>query len=279
MRRIALLLPLLAACVDAPAGPTTPLGAIAFQPPLFYETWWHLTEQCSGISGSLSNVHWYFMPGVSLFPLNGQLVTGFSVVSANQIVLAGDMVNDGPSVRHEMLHQLLGAGITGHPRSQFLGKCGGTVYCSSNCINDGGPVPARDPAAIAIAPADLEVSVEVIPENPSLAKDDGLMVMSVLAANRTGHSAEVVLPSDNIGFSFALSNDKGFAWAAGVPVPAPETTRFAVGEIKRYVFDFRIIPDLSQIHHAPGLPLGTYIFGGAYGGRAASNSPTVTLAP
>src|SRR5205085_12613570 len=171
MRRIALLLPLLAACSDAPTTPAVPLDAVAFLPPAFYGTWWHLTEQCSGMSGSLSNVHWYIIPGVSLFLLKGQLVTGYSVASANQIVLAGDMVNDGPDVRHEMLHQLLGAGTTGHPRSQFLGKCGGTVYCSSNCINDGGPAPARDPAAIAISPKDLDISVEVIPENPSLSRD------------------------------------------------------------------------------------------------------------
>src|SRR5260221_9948367 len=151
MRRIALLLPLLAACSDAPTAPAVPPGAVPYLAPAFYGTWGHLTEQCSGMSGSLSNVHWYIIPGVSLFVLNGQLVTGYSVALANQIVLAGDMVNDGPAVRHEMPHQLLGAGITGHPRSEFLGKCGGTVYCSSNCIKDGGPAPFRDPAAITIA--------------------------------------------------------------------------------------------------------------------------------
>lgn len=279
MRRIALLLPLLAACSDTSTAPAVLLDAVPYQPPAFYGTWWHLTEQCSGVSGSLSKVRWYIVPGVSLFLLKGQLVTGYSVVSENQIVLAGDMVNDGPAVRHEMLHQLLGAGTTGHPRSQFVGKCGGTVYCSSNCINDGGPAPARDPAAITIGPADLEISVEVIPENPSLARDSGRIAMTVLAANHTGQSVEVALPSDNIGFSFTLTSDTGLDWLGAVTVPTPETTRFAAGEVKRYVFDFRIAHDLDQIPHAPGLPLGTYIFGGAYGGRAASNPPTVILTP
>lgn len=279
MRRIALLLPLLAACSDAATVPAIPLDAAGYQTPSFYAMWWHLTEQCSGMSGSLSNVRWYIIPGVSLFPLNGQLVTGYSVASKNQIVLAGDMVNDGPAVRHEMLHQLLGPGTTGHPRSQFVGKCGGTVYCSTNCISDGGPAPARDPAAVTIAPSDLDISVEVIPENPSLAKDSGRIAMTVLAANHTGKSVEVALPSDNIGFSFTLTSDAGLDWLGAVTVLTPEATRFAAGEVKRYVFDFRIAHDLGQIPHAPGLPLGTYIFGGAYGGHAAANPPTVILTP
>ena len=228
----------------------------------------------------MSNVNWYVVPGVDLFALNGQLVSGYSAASANRIVLAGNVVDDGPSVRHEMLHQLLGAGITGHPRSEFLGKCGGTVYCSSKCISDGGPAPAADRAAISLKPGELDISVDVTPANPSLENEDGRIAMTVLAANRSGQPAEVALPGagNGIGFSFSLTSDKGFLWWIGVTATAPETTRFATGEVKRYVFDFRIeAHDFSVFPSGPNLPPGTYTFAGAYGGTWASNPPTVTV--
>src|SRR6266550_4512503 len=117
------------------------------------------------------------------------------------------------------------------------------------------------------------------PEKISLSRDSGRIAMTVLAANRTGQSAEVAIPSDNIGFGFNLTSDKGIVWEGGVPVPAAETTRFAAGEVKRYVFDFRIAYDFGPFPRAPGLPMGTYIFGGAYGGQPASNPPTVALTP
>lgn len=279
MRRLALLLPLLAACGDSPTAPSLPVGAIELSPPVFYQTWWNLTKACSGGSGSMSDVRWYRVPGVDVFDLNGQLVSGYSATSANQIVLAGNVVNDGPSVRHEMLHQLLGAGVTGHPRSQFLGSCGGTVNCSSRCISDGGPAPATMPGAISLLPADLDISVDVTPATPSLANDDGRIVMIVLAANRSGRSAAVTLPgSAEIGFSFSLTTDQGFLWWSGVTASTPETTRFAAGEVKRYVFDFRIEPqNFNVFPRGPNLPPGTYTFAGAYGGTWAPNPPTISF--
>lgn len=260
------------------APPSLPFGAIAFSPPAFYQTWWRLTEACSGRSGSMATVSWYVVPG-DVFELNGQLVSGYSVALFNRIVLAGDVVSDGPSVRHEMLHQLLGAGVGGHPRSQFLGACGGTVYCSSRCIHDGGPAPAAVPGAISLSSRDLDISVEVTPENPSLANENGRIAMTVLAANRSGQPAEVALPgNDGIGFSFSLTGDKGSLRRVDVAATQPETTRFAAGEVKRYVFDFRIEEnEFSPLPRGPELPPGSYTFAGAYGGTWASKPPTVTL--
>lgn len=278
MRRLALLLPLLAACGgDVPtAPPSLPFGAIGFTPPAFYETWWRLTEACSGRSGSMATVSWYVVPG-DVFELNGQSVSGYSVARFNQIVLAGDVVSDGPSVRHEMLHQLLGASVDGHPRSQFLGTCGGTVNCSSRCIRDGGSAPSAVPGAIKLSPNDLDVSVEVTPENPSLTNENGRIAMTVLAANRSGQPAEVALPgNDGIGFSFRLTSDKGYLRLVDVAATQPETTRFAPGEVKRYVFDFKV-GDVNAFPRGPDLPLGTYSFAGAYGGTWATNPPTITL--
>ena len=279
MRRLALLLPLLAACGgDVPTSPPSlPFGAIGFTPPAFYQTWWRLTEACSGRSSNMAAVSWYVVPG-ALFELDGQAVSGYSVARFNRIVLAGDVVSDGPSVRHEMLHQLLGGGVNGHPRSQFLGSCGGTVYCSSSCIRDGGSAPGPVPGAIKLSSGDLDVSVEVVPENPSMTNEDGRIAMTVLAANRSGQPAEVALPgNDGIGFSFMLTSDKGFLRLVAVPATQPETTRFAPGEVKRYVFDFKV-GETNAFPRGPDLPPGIYHFAGAYGGAWAPNPPAVTLA-
>jgi hypothetical protein len=280
MRRLSLFLPLLAACGgDVPtAPPSLPFGAVGFTPPAFYQTWWRLTEACSGRTGDMASVSWYIVPG-DLFELDGQFVAGYSVARFNRIVLAGDVASDGPSVRHEMLHQLLGADVGGHPRAQFLGACGGTVYCSSKCINDGGPAPAANPGAISLSPEDLDISVEVTPANPGLANENGRIAMTVLAANRGSQPANVTLhENDGIGFSFSLTSDKGYlrlGWAAATQ---PETTRFAAGEVKRYVFDFRIEDDeFTPLPRGPGLPPGSYTFAGAYGGTWAPKPPTVTL--
>lgn len=278
MRRLALLLPLLAACGgDVPtAPPALPYGSIEFSPPAYYQTWWRLTQACSGRNGSMEKVRWYFVPG-AVFELNGQAVSGYTVALFNQIVLAGDVVSDGPSVRHEMLHQLLGPDVMGHPRAQFLGACGGTVYCSSSCIRDGGPAPGAVPGAILLSPGDLNISVEVTPENPSLTNENGRIAMTVLAANRSGQPGVVALPDNNgIGFGFRLDSDKGFLRLAVVAATQPETTRFAAGEVKRYVFDFRM-GDVDAFPRGPDLPAGTYTFAGAYAGVWAPNPPVVTL--
>ena len=58
-------------------------------------------------------------------------------------VLAGTDTIEGSVVRHEMLHALVRA--KGHPRAQFLQRCGGIVACGPDCVHDAGPAAA--PAA------------------------------------------------------------------------------------------------------------------------------------
>lgn len=220
------------------------------------------------------------MPKVKVFLLKDQYVSGYWGSAGNRIVLAEGVADEGPSVRHEMLHALLGKKVAGHPRAEFVGRCGGTVYCSSQCLKDGGSAPAADPAAIPLRPEDLEISVEVTPDHPSSLIDDGHIVMVVSAANRSGKPGEVTLAQSTggIAFSFNLTSDNGFYWWGGVPATTPETTRFAAGEKKRYVFDFQIaIHDGSLFPGGSNLAPGLYSFAGAYGGTWAANPPRVTL--
>jgi len=280
MRRLALLLPLVVACRGELTAPPVDTAAEEFAPPAVYQTWWNLTQSCSGLSGDMGRVKWFIMPKVKVFLLNDQYVSGYWSSADNRIVLAQAVVDQGPSVRHEMLHALLGRNAPGHPRAAFVGKCGGTVYCSSQCVSDGGSAPPANPAAIQLRPEDLDITVEVTPAHPSSLVDDGHIVMVVSAANRSGKPAEVNLGPSNSGiaFSFQLTSDNGFFWWGGVPVTAPETTRFAAGEKKRYVFDFQIaVNDGNVFPGGSNLAPGIYSFAGAYGGTWAANPPTLTL--
>jgi hypothetical protein len=127
-------------------------------------------------------------------------------------------------------------------------------------VIDGGSAPPADPAAITLRPEDLEISVEVTPDHPSSAIDDGHIEMVVSAAKRSGKPAEVTLGQSNSGiaFSFQLTNDNGFLWWGGVPATAAETTRFAAGEKKRYVFNFQI-----AVHDGNVFPSGSNLAPGS----------------
>ena len=124
----------LAACGNL-VDPDLPANAEQYTPPPVYARWWSMTQSCSGLSGDLSAVTWFMVPGVSTVLLNGKTVEGYWSLAGNRIVIAGAGRLAGGIVRHEMLHALMKA--AGHPRAKFLGECGGVVYCTEACISDG----------------------------------------------------------------------------------------------------------------------------------------------
>jgi hypothetical protein len=98
-----------------------------------------MMEQCSGRSGALQDIVWYQVPGTSTVMVNGQSAEGYWNAAERRMVVASTAVLDGGTIRHEMLHALLG--VHGHPRSQFLGTCAGLVTCADNCVADAGLMP------------------------------------------------------------------------------------------------------------------------------------------
>ena len=56
------------------------------------------------------------------------------LVTAQELALAGEKVNNPPSVRHEMLHELLGRGD--HPAEYFQRRCATIVECNERCQAD-----------------------------------------------------------------------------------------------------------------------------------------------
>jgi hypothetical protein len=277
--RRSLLLLSLAACESPTA---LPPGAVPFTPPAVYRQWWALTEACSGLHGSFDAVQWYVLPNASTVQLDdGTVANAAWEGNGNRIILTGqlDGLYAGDLVRHEMLHALLQAG--GHPRDAFIGRCGGIVVCTTGC--DAGPAaaPAPDPNAIPVDPTALKIGVEVT-TTPATSPDwEPYVMMVVTARNPSTHPWQVLLPpSGDAGapgsFSYNLeSKTRGDEVWYDMRADAPEVTRFAAGETKRFIFDFWVRSVTSRYDVAPG----TWTFRGAYGDVWAPSPPTLTLVP
>jgi hypothetical protein len=277
--RRSLLLLSLAAC-ESPTG--LPPGAERFTPPAVYRQWWTLTEACSGLHGSFDAVRWYVLPNASTLELDdGTVVNAAWEARGNRIILAEEWDGRyaGDLVRHEMLHALLQAGS--HAREAFIGRCGGVVVCTTGC--DAGPAaaPAPDPTAIPADPTRLEIGVEVTTTPASPPASERYVMMVVTARNPSTTSLQVSLaPSGDAGapgsFSYNLENKTiGEQVRYDMRADAPEVTRFAAGETKRFIFDFWVRDGPTRYDLAPG----SWTFRGAYGGIWAPSPPTLTFVP
>ena len=115
----------------APAFPELPAGAESLTPPASYANWWRDTEQCAGMSGDMSRITWFVVPGRTSFVYQDGKYDGYWWNGVHWIILAGDKVSDSLIVRHEMLHELLGRGD--HPPAYFQQKCAAVVVCNDMC--------------------------------------------------------------------------------------------------------------------------------------------------
>ena len=263
---------MLAVC-DKVVGPKLPADAAVFSPPPVYTTWWQMTQTCSGLSGSLSAVTWYKTDEVVHDTHSGDVIAGFWVPGSNQIVLNSNVMLDGSIVRHEMLHALRQKG--GHPRDQFLGKCGGTVGCEEACVADAGPYPTPPETPLHVAGDGIDFTLEFAPATPSRSIDEGRFSITVLAHNKSTHWVTVTPSSSATGSNETFSVDvHGTNGATGRNENAldPSQTIFAPGETKRHVFDLVIgdYPFGNQL-----LP-GDYVTRGGFAGWwSADNSFTI----
>jgi hypothetical protein len=267
---------LLVGC-ERPAAPVLVEGAERFSPPPAYQLWWEVTQECAGRRGLFSRVRWYYVPGARTLLVNGQRVEGYWTSAGNTIVLAEAALLKGPLVRHEMLHALQDG--DGHPREFFLRRCGGVVVCDGACADEE-PLPPPNPALTRAEPNGLEIGVEIWPEAPSLGLYGGYLTLTVTARNPRADSVIVTLPGTMFGepgtsFEYVVEDQVGAtggsarAWDDGV-------VRFAPGEVKRHVFDFRLY-NADGSGPAVILSPGTQRLYGAYGGHWSSQSRTVTV--
>jgi hypothetical protein len=126
-----------AGCRDlllAPSPPDLPAGAESLTPLATYPDWWKATEQCAGLQGNMSRVTWFLVPNQTSFVYDNVQYDGYWWNGVHWIILAGEKVEDGMTVRHEMLHELLGRGD--HPAEYFQQRCAGVVVCNEACRTD-----------------------------------------------------------------------------------------------------------------------------------------------
>lgn len=68
-----------------------------------YAAWWSVTEACSGESGDFGRVRWYTAVAINY---DGGFARGVWLPPHDVVVLSGYEAHE-PTVRHEMLHDLL----------------------------------------------------------------------------------------------------------------------------------------------------------------------------
>ena len=265
-------LPVVMSCNDATA-PRLPAGSVRMQPLAVYDMWWQQTRQCAGRRGSLDAITWYEVPGAESIPTEIGNVQGMWL-PGNRIVIAGKSVRHGPLVRHEMLHALLQT--TGHPRADFIGRCDGVVVCEWPC-RDNDPPPPLDPAAVAIAAEDLEITVFVTPESPGQDVRDGHMQIAVNARNPTDKPVVVQLEpaKDNgVPITWRYSIWRGTAWwNKEERAMSVESTRFKPFESKQMLYDLWIGGTAWQNPLDPG----TYDVYGGYNAKRTATPQVVTI--
>src|SRR5215208_5782806 len=223
-----------------------PDGAERFARPDVYARWWALTEACSGYSGDMGAVHWYRVPG-STFIRDGRSVGGYWNRYTNRIVLAEEGIEQGPIVRHEMLHALLQRG--GHPRLQFLGACASLLYCQGICVEDAGRWQAPRKDYVILSPESLDVAsrAELLPRE---ADGQRWLTLEVSVRNPRGRALVVAAPGDPVTpptFGFDLRGPSG-GISGGEVATDSSTLFFEPFETKKWLFEFKVASDLSRDH-------------------------------
>jgi hypothetical protein len=236
---------ILSACL-LPTDPF-PRNAVPLAPPIQYGLWWQMVESCSALTGDLAAVRWYVQPGVQTLQVSGLGVSdavGVWFSSGNRILLTESSVADGPTVRHEMLHALLGSGESDpHPKLYFRERCGGILWCDGPCAIDGGPDPLPPLGAAVIDARDLLVSAQIVPAVDSGGQTGGYIALVISAQNPRPDPVWVRLasvPGEN-GFASATYGYVGFGGDSYYYVYG-DSIAFQGGETQRFALDISSVP-------------------------------------
>jgi hypothetical protein len=121
---VAAILAITVASCGSTLDPEDVPGAIPFEAPAFYHDLWDQVQACAVRTGELDRIRWYEVPDAFTFDVRGSASAGYWWPS-REIVLTGMFAHDPVTVRHEMLHDLLGTGS--HPAESFVTRCGHLV--------------------------------------------------------------------------------------------------------------------------------------------------------
>jgi hypothetical protein len=229
----------LLACHDI-AAPALPADATPFQARPEYALWWRATEQCSGLTGSLAAIQWYSVPGETFTLGADSLLDGTWFSKSNSILLAENSIDDGSTVRHEMLHALIGRG--GHPAEMFRVRCGGYVGCSGPCATEVGSFPDPPPEAAVVAPQSLLLSISANPMDVTDSTANWTLV-TLSVTNPFPYPVWVALTTFTSNPDYAIGD--GFGMGNGFPYPSIGSFEdfngnrfgFAANQTRRFAFD------------------------------------------
>ena len=238
-----------------------------------------MVESCSARTAPFDNVSWYVIPGATRLSATEPDVQGEWFSGGNRIVLAGSFQLDGSLVRHEMLHALLGAHASDHPRDEFLGRCAGVVVCEGQCLRDAGAPPSPPEGTPVVPPDSLDIGAEITPAAPGASVAGGYFALTLTARNPTSHAVVVLLPSSSlfvraVTFSYIL-HAAGFSVQNNVRINDASQLLFAPGETKRQVFDFHVGDDAPT----GGLPVGDVDVVGAFGSHGMATPFHFSISP
>jgi hypothetical protein len=229
------------ACHD-PTAPHVPVGAVSIAAPARFAMWWRLTEACSAATGDFSSVEWYVVPNTTTLTYENNQVDAFWLGNPDRIVLADARRNDGPTVRHEMLHALLHR--NGHSRDAFLTACGGVVACDGACAIETGGYASSPESAPQLQPRDVGTRADVFPPLPAEVADNGAVAVMITITNPRPEPVWVRLTPRESGdfqyptFGIVVDNDDP-ARIAAMAADWSAGGRFALGagESRRWIWD------------------------------------------
>jgi hypothetical protein len=262
----ALILTALTACRDTTMPQPFPLpsDAIEFTAPAIYRVWWSEVERCSGRTAPLTGVRWYLSPREFLEFPGKSFVGGYYDHGGRRIVLASAARSNGETVRHEMLHALLGP-RGGHPREPFLEQCTEFVGCGADCVLEAGPAPPSLATAVRVTRETLLLGLTSASDTVRQSDDDAYFRATILVTNPLRQTIIVDVPSPDAGpppsFGYDIGDDRQ-SISYSDRVWDVTTLRFGPGETKRRHLDFK----------ASDLLVGENRVTGAFAGR---NTPTV----
>lgn len=283
--RVVVALGLVAMAIGACRDFTAPLpsGARRFHPPPVYARWWALTEGCAQRSGSFAAYSWYVVPGNYAPTPSIPNASAYTDVSARRIVLAESVWDFGGTVRHEMLHALLGRDHASgtpaqiHPPEYFQGRCEGVVVCPDSCTA-AGPAPVTAPADASVLPVTaLALDIELFTSPASLSGPDSILSIIVRVTNPTAKPVWVPLEQSTVitapftsYFSFRITPagaDTQLVRAVqAIPIAS---VSFAAGQTRESVLDVNL--------RAFGLAPGDYAVTGGFNARDPVLAPLRVL--
>jgi hypothetical protein len=187
-------------------------------------------------------VSWYIVPNTTTLSYQGKQAYAYWIGNPDRIVIAEVHSNDGPIIRHEMLHALLHR--DGHPRDPFLSTCGGVVACDGNCVAEAGgnaPPPATAPE---LQPREVGPRFEVMSLPPAEQADTNPIAVMVTITNPRTEPVWVRLaprqPGELVHYLFGIVvdyDDPARIATQDVDLTGQERFPLAAGESRRWIWD------------------------------------------